>query len=203
VLRRQAIGVVVFVCLASCSDEAGVPHPDPIPDPLRIRLTGLPPIGPGGKVDVVGLDGSVAGAGTVTLESSLAQVEATSTGQGSFAATIEARPDELLRIRFGESDSVEKRVTKLGITAPRPPEPIAGTPPVTSLGGGKVQVEGQSHAGAGKTVIGANFSNGDIATATTAPDGSFKLELQATSGESLQVHVDGDPLGPGWALTVP
>jgi hypothetical protein len=203
VLRRRRATAVVLLCLASCSDETGVPHPDPIPDPARIRLTGLPELATTGKVDVVGLKGSVAGAGTVTLESAVTRVEAASTKEGSFAADIEAKPDEMLRIRYEESDPVEKRVIKQGISVPRPPEPIAGVPPITSLGGGKVRVEGKSHAGANQLVIGANFTTGHIGTSTTATDGSFRLELEASTGDSLQIHDDDDPLGPAWSLTVP
>jgi len=208
--RALPSGLALFlgaITLVACGNEAGPPHPDPLPDVTRARASALlkPPLGPEtGAVTLIGLPGCVGGMGTVTIESLGATYTATSSAQGSFKALgIVSKVGENLAIRYGTSDAVLKAVREVGVMAPRPPEPIPGAPPITSLGGGRVRVQGHTTAGANMTVFGINERTSEVAFATSDASGNFQLELVASSGDMLSIYDDDDPLGGAWQLTAP
>ena len=197
--------LLIVLALAGCGDSTGIPQPDPIPIVSMIRTSRVS-VEPSGSVDLVGLPGSVGGAGTVTVTSSTSQTTGPAGSTGTFALTIpSASAGEELAIRYNKSEPASVRVP--GIPPPGgpiPPGPIAGVPPVTATTAGKVRVRGQTGQAAGATMLGVNPSLGEVVTAPVAADQTFSFEIAATTGQQLKVYDDdGGPLDGVWVLTVP
>jgi hypothetical protein len=195
--------IVCLLLLGGCGESTGIPQPDPIPKVSLIRTTH---VAADSEVDLVGLPGSVAGQGTVSLESSLARVTGPATASGTFALTLKALAGEPVKVRFRESEAVS--VVVPGIPPPGgpiPPGPIAGVPPVSAAGAGRVLVQGQSGSTPGGPVLGINAALGEVVTTTSgAADGRFGFEIAASPGQRLAIYDDdGTPLENPWHLDVP
>jgi hypothetical protein len=200
-IRGRRLALFVLVWLAACGNETGVPHPDPLPDVAKARASALFP-NLTADVRLVGLPGCVGGAGEVTIESLGALVTASATPEGSFVATVRSRAGELLAIRYRRSEPALKKVGTAGIKVQPPPEPIAGVPPLTDLGDGRYRVEGRTRSNGGD-VFALNARTGGVATAISDATGRFQLELAATSGDTLSVYDDLDPIEISWDLAIP
>lgn len=197
----RGLALPLLVWLVACGNEAGVPHPDPLPDVARARASALFP-NLTADVLLVGLPGCVAGAGEVSIESLGALVKTSATPEGSFVATVRSRAGELLSLRYRSSEPAQKKVGTAGIKVQPPPEPIAGVPPLTDLGDGRFRIEGRTRA-TGGAVFAVNARMGGVATATSDGTGRFQLELAATSGDTLSVYDDQDPIEISWDLAIP
>jgi len=199
--RRPALLPLFLAAPAGCGDATGLPQPDPVPKVSLIRTSRSR----GGMVEVVGLPESVAGAGTVTIESAASQVSAPSGSAGSFTLAIAANPDEQLKVRYNASASATVQVPPIPPpSVPVPPGPIAGVPPVSDAGGGRVLVRGQTSKPAPSNILGTNPTLGEVVLATPAADRTFSVEIRATSGQGLRVFDDtGGPLEEPWLLVVP
>lgn len=189
--------------LVGCGESTGIPQPDPVPKVSLIRTTH---VAADNQVDLFGLPGSVAGQGTVSLESSRARVSGVATASGTFALTLTALAGEQVKIRFRESEAVT--VTVPGIPPPGgpiPPGPIAGVPPLTAAGAGRVLVQGRTGSTPGGPVLGINAALGEVVpTTSAAADGRFGFEIAASSGQRLAIYDDdGGPLEDPWHLDVP
>jgi hypothetical protein len=199
--RTLFLGTLVLL-VAACGNETGVPHPDPLPDVARSRASALFP-GVTGQVLVVGLPGCVAGAGEVTIETLGTSFKTAATSSGSFVLEVTSRAGELLALRYRTSEPATKKVETSGIKTVPPPEPIAGVPPLTALGGGRFRVEGRSRATTAASLFATNARTGEVATAASDASGRFALELGAVTGDSLEIYDDLDPIGIPWNLLVP
>ncbi len=200
-MTRRWRWLLGLLLAAGCGNETGIPHPDPLPDVARARASALFP-NLTADVLLVGLPGCVGGEGEVTIESLGATVKTGATATGSFVATIRSRAGELLAIRYRASEPALKKVGTAGVKVQPPPEPIPGVPPLTDLGDGRFRVEGRTRV-TGGSVFALNARTGGVATAASDATGRFLLELAATSGDTLSVYDDQEPIETSWNLTVP
>jgi hypothetical protein len=203
--RCPLLAVLVLVVAPGglgCGSDAGVPHPDPLPIVARVRATALFQ-GTSGPVAVVGIPGAVGGAGAVSIVTLSQTFTATSTEKGSFALSVNSQAGAQLAIRYRSSDAALKDVAAKGVMAPLPPGPIAGVPPITALGGGRIRVDGRTQAGANMPIIIVNLRTGDVTQATSGAVGDFSAPLDGVTGDSLDVYDDIEPLASAWSLIVP
>ncbi len=201
-MLRSALPLLLLA--AACGEEVGIPQPDPVPKVSLIRTSRSAAAG----VDVVGLPGSVAGGGTVTVEGAKGQVQGPAAGAGSFSVRIEASPEEELRVRYNRSEPVLVRVPPVPPPPPPstyvPPGPIAGIPPLSAAGPGRVRIRGATTDVPVGTILGVNPSLGEVVVTVPAADRSFSLELPAATGHELRVYDDnGGPLRQPWVLLAP
>ena len=186
--------------ILGCGDQGGIPQPDPIPMPSLIKSTGVA-ANKEELIDVIGLPGAVAGPGEVTIKGVLGQVRATSTNGGSFVASIKARPDEKLEIRYKSSEPAKITVPLTGVTA-APKEDLFHTGvPITTPVNGETTVTGI--AGVQAQVLGVNMQTAATATAQTDNTGRFSYKIAASVGDEIRTYQLDDPLSPPWIQIVP
>jgi hypothetical protein len=168
--------------------------------PSLIKSTGVAP-SKEEVIDVIGLPGAVAGKGTVTIKGALGEVTATSTDGGSFVASIKAKADEKLAIRYKASEPAKITVPLLGVTAPPKEDLFMSGVPITVPVGGTTTVSGI--AGVGAKVLGVNMQSGSTATTQTDNTGRFSYKIDASTGDEIRTYQIDDPLSPPWIQTVP
>ena len=201
--RRRVVwslGWLLLLVPTACGDQTGTPQPLPIPCPQLMRL-GAAPAEVAIEVDLVGLSGAVAGAGSLVAVNGTQSQQTRSSAAGSFYLALSARGGDVLQVRFGDSEPALIEVPVMTAMVPRPPTPIDGVAPVTPRGGARVLVQGQL-AAAGRALV-ANASTGAVALVDSDGNGRFAVELGASSGESLRIYEERVPLGPAWLVMVP
>ncbi len=62
-------------------------------------------------------------------------------------------------------------------------------------------IEGQYVPGG--ALVAVNQRSGQVVALVALADSSFRVELEAQSGDAVSIYADGSPLGAPWALTVP
>lgn len=184
----------------------GIPDPVPVVKVADIRNTIplLNKITENWQTVIVGLPGSVAGEGTITIMHKEIQVQVTSTPQGSFMAKVEAKPREILSIQYEQSVPVRYRIASNDIyDVEYPPTPIDGIPPIVRIAPDKVRIRGAVWEFGSPEIIGINKQTGDIALATANDDLHFSFELNALPGDTILVYPDQQPLKDAWVLNAP
>jgi hypothetical protein len=204
---RAALSALALLLVHGCGgdgDKVGVPQPEPLA--LKMRN------GPMGKesepreVLLLGMPGSVAGAGEVAVQTKQGERSTGSTAAGSFALQIVAGPDEEVSVRYEDSGAAPYTVAAVSCPvsgcAPRPaPGPRTGLEPITAPVAGKTTIQGEVTGPADAVAV--NLRSGAVATATPATDSGFRVELAAQSGDAVEVFSDGKPMSASWKLTVP
>ena len=190
------VAVATFGCNA-------IPQPVPIPvapDQALLRVEGGAE-SPAPLV-MIGLPGSVSGAGVVTIDGR-ALVHSESNEDGAFVAVVEAATGDTLSLRFGGSEPTKLEVVaEAFVIQTLPPQLETGTslePDARGLVHLAVRSSG-SLAG----IIAVNRRTGEVVVAPEKnAEGAYEATLAATQGDTLTIYANIHPLGPALELQVP
>jgi hypothetical protein len=191
-------------CACGLEDQESSPVPQPVPGLVR---QSSPALTQSQKL-VLGLPKAVAGEGKVHLTDRISgrKVVGISTAEGTFSLVIEVDPkDDALELQYenedGLSDPVLISLRALG-DGPALGQPKDGL--VLPTNGPEVQVS--NDAGHGNPllleatpnvmVIVTVTKTGQVVTSTTDSTGRFSVQIEATSGDWIQILLV-DPQDPG------